>query len=121
MMKVLFVDDSKISRTSMKLLLKTEGYEVLDAEDGLDAVSKLKETLDFNIIITDIEMPNMDGIELIQHIRQNPVYKKIPVVVRTSAQELVDEAMSCGASGWVLKQSKNVAEELLKAINRLIN
>lgn len=120
MKKVLFVDDSKMSRVSTKLLLKTEGYEVFEAEDGLDAVEKMKGTSDFDILVTDLEMPNMNGLELIQHVRGDTNYRKIPIVVRTSAQELIDKAMALGASGWVLKQSSDVSEELLKAIKRLI-
>ena len=70
--KILAVDDSISVRTSISFILGQEGYEIVEANDGIDALAKAK-TDKFNLVITDINMPNMDGIELTKQLRQTEV------------------------------------------------
>lgn len=117
--KILIVDDSEASRNSLGFSLKMKGYEVLQAEDGLDALTHLERTEDVDLIITDLNMPNMNGMELIKKIRQTKNYKFTPILVISSEKEEVEKTMAAGASGWLIKSAK-ISTQLEDAINKLI-
>lgn len=101
--KILLVDDSKVVRVKTEKLLQSNGYEVLSAVDGLDAIAKL-ETFWPEAIITDIEMPNLDGFGLVRNVRANEKTSKIPIIVMTSHVNLhLDIAATEGINGFLPK------------------
>lgn len=88
---ILVVDDSATVRKFVAISLDMQGFHVLTATDGIDALEKLPhETPD--LIITDLNMPNMDGFELIRTLRENPQYKDLPVIILTSLTDSVSKA-----------------------------
>ncbi|MFP4391718.1 MAG: response regulator [Desulfohalobiaceae bacterium] len=116
---IMTVDDSSSVRQMVSYTLQDAGYEVLEATDGQDALKKLKGQVD--MIITDLNMPNMDGIELIRQVRQISEYKFMPIVMLTteSQDEKKQEGKKAGASGWIVKPFKppqilSVVQKLLK-------
>ena len=108
MKTIMTVDDSASLREIASLVLRAGGYEVIEAVDGLDALSKLSKatTQEPNLILTDVNMPGMDGLELTRQIRAMPQYKFVPIVVLTgseSCSERKQEAKSAGATAWMAK------------------
>lgn len=117
--KVLSVDDSMTMLQTISLTLEKEGYDVVTASDGVDALKKLKGDEKFNVIITDVNMPNMDGITLTREIRKLDKYKYTPIVVLTteSQADKKDEGKQAGATGWIVKPFK---PEQLVAVMRKV-
>jgi two-component system chemotaxis response regulator CheY len=104
----LTVDDSASLREIASLVLRAGGYEVIEAVDGLDALSKLSSVTaqEPNLILTDVNMPAMDGLELTRQIRAMPQYRFVPIVLLTgdeSCRERKQEAQSAGATAWMEK------------------
>jgi two-component system, chemotaxis family, chemotaxis protein CheY len=116
--KIMTVDDSATVRQMIGFTLKAAGYEVIEAIDGKDAVSKLGSTP--HLVITDLNMPNMDGIELIRHIRTNSACRFIPIVMLTteSQEKKKLEAKSAGATGWIIKPFK--PEQLIAVVKKVL-
>jgi two-component system chemotaxis response regulator CheY len=117
--KIMTVDDSPSVRQMVSFTLQDAGYEVVEASDGQDALNKLQGQVD--MIITDLNMPNMDGIELIKNVRSDANYKFIPIVMLTteSQDSKKQEGKSAGATGWIVKPFKppqilGVVQKLLK-------
>ena len=101
--RVLLVDDSKVVRIKTEKLLSSGGFEVLSAVDGIDALSKL-EHFNPDVIVTDIEMPNLDGFGLVRNIRNNEQTQEIPIIVMTSHVNLhLDIAATEGINGFLPK------------------
>jgi two-component system chemotaxis response regulator CheY len=98
--------------------LRNAGYEVIEASDGKDALGKLSGPV--KMVITDLNMPNMDGIELIRRIRATPAYKFIPVVMLTTESQAArkQEGKAVGATGWIVKLFK--PEQLLAVVQKLL-
>jgi len=116
-MKLLIVDDSTMLRDMLTYALNEGGYtDVVEAVDGVDGLNKAKETT-FDLIITDINMPNMDGITLVNELRALPQYAKSPILVLTTerSDEMKTKGKSSGATGWIVKPF--VPDQLLKAVN----
>jgi len=116
---IMTVDDSSSVRQMVSFTLKDAGYSVVEAADGKDALQKLQGQVD--MIITDLNMPNMDGIELIKNVRATSGYKFIPIVMLTteSQNDKKQEGKKAGASGWIVKPFKppqilSVVQKLLK-------
>lgn len=101
---VLIVDDSASMRQMVSFTLKNAGYTVIEAVDGADGLQKTK-TAPPNMVITDLNMPRMDGIQLIRELRKNPGTKFIPIVMLTteSQPEKKQEGKAAGATGWIVK------------------
>ena len=101
---VLVVDDSLSIRHFLTASLGAAGYATAAAEDGLDAYEKAQEW-HFDLIITDQNMPRMNGVDLIRKLRAMPDYAQVPILVLTieSNPEMKRAAKACGASGWVVK------------------
>lgn len=101
---VLSVDDSPSIRDAIAFALEPKGYKVLKAEDGLKGISTLKANK-IDMIITDLNMPNMNGIEMIKAIRGDKQFDGIPVVLLTteSQKEKMIEGKQAGAAGWIVK------------------
>jgi two-component system chemotaxis response regulator CheY len=116
-MKLLIVDDSTMLRDMLTYALNEGGYsDVVEAVDGVDGLNKAKETT-FDLVITDINMPNMDGITLVSELRALPQYAKCPILVLTTerSDEMKSKGKSSGATGWIVKPF--VPDQLLKAVN----
>lgn len=116
--KVLAVDDSKTMRDMVSFTLKGAGYEVLEAADGLLALDALNNQ-SVDLIITDINMPNMDGIGLVKALRGNPQYSSTPILVLTTESDdnKKNEGRSAGATGWIVKPFE--PEKLLKVVQKV--
>lgn len=119
MKKILAVDDSSSVRQMVNFTLSSAGYSVVDALDGSDGLSKAK-TDKFDMVITDLNMPNLDGIGMISEIRKLPGYSFVPILMLTteSQAEKKDEGRKAGATGWIVKPFN--AEQLLTALKKLI-
>lgn len=106
--KVLVVDDSVMVRLQVKRALAEGGFETIEAEDGVDALAKAAEHLDLALVICDINMPRMNGLDFLQQFRADARFKAIPtVMLTTEAQpELVARAKSLDAKGWIIKPFK---------------
>ncbi len=102
--RALVVDDQNINRVFIRTFLVTKGYEVDTAEDGLEGLSKVKES-SYDLIFTDIEMPNMNGLEFLKNIMQEEAYKNIPVVMLSTLDkpEVIDRAIKMGAIHYMVK------------------
>lgn len=117
---IMSVDDSTSIRQMVGFILKDAGYEVVEAVDGQDAVSHLLNNSVIDMIITDLNMPNMDGIELIKQARAMPKYKYIPIVMLTTeSQDNKKQAgKAAGATGWIVKPFQ--PEQLLAVIKKVL-
>lgn len=102
--KILAVDDSKTMREMVSFTLKEAGYDMIEAEDGKAALAMLN-TGKVDAVITDLNMPNMNGFELIRALRANPVYKFIPILMLTTEGDSAkkEEGKAAGATGWLVK------------------
>jgi two-component system chemotaxis response regulator CheY len=121
MAKTIFlVDDSATIRMSMEDNLKRAGFNVQSAEDGVKALEKIKSGLKPDLIITDINMPNMGGIEFITKVRALAGFKFLPIITLTteSGQSRKDEGKKAGATGWLVKPVSGT--ELIKIIKQLL-
>ena len=117
---IMTVDDSVSIRQMVSFTLKREGFEIVEAVDGVDAMKKLNTDSQVHMMITDLNMPNMDGIELIRNVRANPRYKFMPIIMLTteSQEERKQEGKAAGATGWIVKPFK--PEQLLGVIKKVL-
>lgn len=118
--KVLLIDDSLTTRVQVKRILESENYQVDLGVDGLDGWEKLKQDT-YRCVVTDIEMPNMDGIELTQKIKSSSKYQNIPVIILTSlgSEAHIKKGMEAGASAYLVK-SKFERRDLLDAVQKVL-
>ncbi len=118
--KVLIVDDSKTIRQQVNFTLSKSGYEIIEAENGLDGIAKLQENKDVLIIISDVNMPQMSGLEMVEAINSNPELSHPPILMLTTegADEFKNRAKLAGAKGWITKPFN--PESLIGAIKKLI-
>nr|AUN37514.1 chemotaxis regulator [uncultured bacterium] len=109
---ILTADDSASMREMIAFTLRNAGFNVVEAVDGQDALAKLAGT-PVQMLITDLNMPNLDGIGLIRQVRTLPQYKYIPIVMLTteSQDEKKQAGRAAGASGWIVKPFR--AEQLV--------
>lgn len=116
---ILTADDSSSVRQMVAFTLKGAGYSVIEAVDGNDALTKAKSGA-VNMVLTDLNMPNMNGIELIKALRAEPKYKFIPIVMLTteSQNDRKQEGKSAGATGWIVKPFK--PEQLLAVVKKVL-
>ncbi|WP_024871972.1 response regulator [Tolumonas lignilytica] len=116
---VLVVDDSMSIRQLVKATLLTKGYNVVDASDGIEALSKLGSQR-VNLVISDVNMPNMDGISLLKAIKAKPEHRFTPVIMLTTeSQEAQKRAgQAAGAKAWIVKPFQ--PEQMLAAVEKLI-
>jgi two-component system chemotaxis response regulator CheY len=116
---ILIVDDSASMRQVISIALKDAGYELIEAADGNEALKKLDGTK-IHLIISDINMPNMDGISFVREVKQNPKYKFTPIIMLTTEvnQAKKDAAKEAGAKAWVTKPFQ--PKTLLDAVSKLI-
>ena len=116
---IMTVDDSASVRQMVAFTLREAGYEVIEACDGQDALNKISGK-SLNLIVTDLNMPNLDGIELIKRVRGGAEHKFVPIFMLTteSQDEKKMQGKSAGATGWIVKPFK--PEQLLSVIKKVI-
>ncbi|MFT5161970.1 MAG: two-component system chemotaxis response regulator CheY [Alteromonadaceae bacterium] len=119
MKRILAVDDSASMRQMVVFTLKKAGYEVVDAKDGVEALEIAKGE-SFDAVISDVNMPNMDGITLIKNLRTLPSYKFTPMLMLTteSGTDKKHEGRAAGATGWIVKPFN--PDQLLAVIQKVI-
>jgi two-component system chemotaxis response regulator CheY len=117
--QILIVDDSESIREVLAYSISTAGYEVMVATDGLDAL-KFFDGRTVDLLLTDYHMPNLNGLELLQNVRQMAAYKFIPILVLTTENqvEMIREAKKSGATGWLLKPFNT--EKLIQTLRKVI-
>jgi two-component system chemotaxis response regulator CheY len=115
---VMIVDDSGSFRTVVKLALQKAGYETVEAVDGKDAVGKL-DGRKLNLIVCDVNMPNMDGLSFLRHLKTTGSYKFTPVIMLTteSQESKKNEGRAAGARAWITKPFQ--PSQLVEAVNKL--
>ena len=117
--KILIVDDSGSVRSVLQIGLTAAGYDVVTAIDGEDALSKL-DGQRIHLIISDVNMPRMDGISMIKEVKKLPAYKFTPICMLTTeaGREKMQEGKAAGAKAWIVKPF--LPSELLDAVSKLI-
>ena len=121
MAKLLIVDDSTMLRDMLNYALNEGGYnDVTEGVDGVDGLEKAKAN-SFDLVITDVNMPNMDGLTLISELKKLPQYASKPILVLTTerSDEMKAKGKAAGATGWIVKPF--VPDQLLKAVNIVLS
>ena len=116
---ILIVDDSASVRQVVSIALRGAGYDVMEGCDGKDALSKLQGQK-VHMIISDVNMPNMDGISLVKAVKQLPAYKFTPIVMLTTESQEAKkrEGQEAGAKAWIVKPFK--PDQLLGVVQKLV-
>ncbi len=116
---IMIIDDSASIRMVVSIALKKAGYEVIEAVDGKDALSKITGQK-IHLIVCDVNMPNMDGISFLKAVKQNPNYKFTPIIMLTteSQEAKKQEGRAAGAKAWVVKPFR--PEQMLAAVEKLV-
>lgn len=117
---IMIVDDSLTMTMSVKSSLEMNGYSVQTASDGVQALTKLKGGLKPDLIITDINMPNMGGLELIRQVKALPGYRFVPILTLTTESDASkrDEGKKLGATGWLVKPVSG--PDLVKVVKQVV-
>jgi len=117
---ILIVDDSSSLRTVVNMALTRAGYDVLEAADGLEGLARLGSGGKIHLIISDVNMPNMDGITFVSKVKQHPQYKFTPVIMLTTEDQAgrKEQGRLAGAKAWMVKPFN--PPQLLDAVSKLI-
>lgn len=119
MKRIMVIDDSASLRQVVSIALRGAGYEVVEASDGKDALDKLDGSK-FNLMISDVNMPRMDGITFVKEVKQSPVYRYTPIIMLTteSQEHMKQQGKAAGVKAWVVKPFK--PDQMLDAVSKLI-
>ncbi|MDE2145806.1 MAG: response regulator [Burkholderiales bacterium] len=117
---ILIVDDSSSLRTVVKIALQRGGYDVLEAGDGLEGLAQLDQAGKVHLIVSDVNMPNMDGITFVSRVKQHARHKFAPVIMLTTEgqDEKKQQGKAAGAKAWIVKPFN--PPQLLDAVSKLI-
>ncbi len=117
---ILIVDDSSSMRQMVSFTLRTAGYDVVEAVDGKDALTRIESGLTPNMMVTDLNMPNLDGLGLIRAVRSTASCRFIPIIMLTTESEDAkkQEGRAAGATGWIVKPFK--PEQLLGVVKKVL-
>ena len=120
MKKVLVVDDSPTIRQQIGRALGEAGFEVIEATDGVDGIDKIAGDKEIGMVILDINMPRMNGLEMLEKVKAQDANEALPVIMLTSEgqKSLIERAKRAGAKGWIVKPFKS--ELLVGAVRKLI-
>lgn len=120
MKTIMTVDDSASVRMMVNFTLSELGFEIVEAANGKDALRKM-EAQPVHMLITDVNMPELDGISLVRKIRENPSYRFIPIIILTteSQEEKKKEGRQAGATGWIVKPFK--PEQLIAVVRKVLS
>lgn len=115
---VLVVDDSETIRQQVALALERAGFRVVEAADGVDGLERAEQN-EFCMVILDVNMPRLNGLEMLERLRQNPKHAKVPVLMLTTEvqQSMIERAKKAGARGWMIKPVK--MDQLVSAVTKL--
>jgi two-component system chemotaxis response regulator CheY len=118
MKRIMTVDDSPTVRKVLNMILSGAGYEVVEAEDGLDALDKLHQK-NIDLLVTDLKLPNLDGVGLIKEVRNQLGNRFLPIIMLTTSadSEQKQAGKGAGASGWVTKPF--MPEQLLSVVRKV--
>lgn len=118
MAKILVVDDSVSMRQMVEMTLKSEGHDTVTAADGVEGLNQAK-TQSFDVIISDVNMPEMNGIDMTRQVRGLPNHKFTPILILTteSSAEKKAEGKAAGATGWIVKPFS--PEKLIATVNKV--
>jgi two-component system chemotaxis response regulator CheY len=116
---IMIVDDSMMVRQQVSRTLTDAGFDVLEASDGADGLAKLAASPGTSLIVLDVNMPNMNGLQMLESLRASSELSKVPVVMLTTEgqPQLMQRAKSLGAKGWIVKPFK--PDMLIAAVQRL--
>ncbi len=116
--KIMVVDDSNAIRQSLSFTLKSVGYEVVEASNGVDALKLMREH-SIGLFISDINMPEMDGITLLKKIKEDKEYNHTPVIMLTTeaSGDMINEGKQAGAKAWMIKPFQ--PDQLIDAVKKL--
>ncbi|AIT05398.1 MULTISPECIES: response regulator [Sphingomonas] len=116
---ILTVDDSASLRMAIRIALTGAGYAVTEAGDGVEGLAKAAETR-FDLIVTDLNMPNMDGLTMIRELRKQPEQAGVPILFLTTESDgdIKAQAKAAGATGWLVKPF--VPEQLVKTARKVL-
>lgn len=117
--KILVVDDSESLRQVVSIALMGAGYEVIEAKDGIDGLSKLDGDK-VHLIISDVNMPNMNGIDFVKSAKALPKYKFTPIIMLTTESQpyLIEESRKAGAKAWLSKPFR--PDQMLQAVSKIL-
>lgn len=117
---ILIVDDSSSLRTVVRMALVRAGYNVIEAGDGKEGLTALEKAGKVNLIVSDVNMPNMDGISFVTQVKQHPRHKFVPVIMLTTEgqDEKKQQGRAAGAKAWIVKPFN--PPQLLDAVSKLI-
>jgi len=117
--RILTVDDSASVRMTTKIALTNAGYSVTEAVDGAEGLSKAKSD-SFDLVVTDLNMPNMNGLEMIEELRKSPAHTGLPIIFLTTESDggLKTRAKAAGATGWMTKPFD--PEQLVKIVRKVL-
>ena len=117
--KVLIIDDSSTVRQQVGILLTEAGYQVLQAEDGIEGADRIRKNPDLALVFCDVHMPNMTGLDMLRFIQREPHGNLPPIVMLTTegSPGAISEAKDAGARGWIVKPFK---PEMLLASTRKV-
>ena len=120
MKRVLVVDDSATVRQQVGNALREAGYDVTEAVDGFDGAEKINTDRSIAMVICDVNMPRVNGLEMLEQVKKDPKNASLPVVMLTTEGQpaLIDRAKKSGAKGWIIKPFK--AELLVAAVKKLV-
>jgi two-component system, chemotaxis family, chemotaxis protein CheY len=116
---IMTVDDSASVRLMVKFTLSELGFEIIEAIDGIDALQKLEQK-QAHLLITDVNMPQVDGISLVRKVRENPLYRFIPIIILTTEfrEGKKREGKQAGATAWIVKPFK--PEQLIAVVKKVM-
>jgi two-component system chemotaxis response regulator CheY len=116
---IMTVDDSASVRQMVSFTLKDAGFEVVEAVDGVDALSRLSGAT-VHMVLTDLNMPNMDGLELIRRIRGGSSNRFVPIIMLTTESQIdkKQEGKAAGATGWIVKPFR--PDQLLAVVKKVL-
>jgi two-component system chemotaxis response regulator CheY len=120
MARILAVDDSPAMRQMVSVTLRSAGHDVTEAVDGVAALNLAQKLPPMDLVITDVNMPNMDGITLVRELRQLSHYRGVPLLVLTTeaSTQRKQEGKAAGATGWIVKPFN--PERLLATVARVV-
>ncbi len=121
MAKILIVDDSDVVRKELRQVLESESYEVIEGVDGQDGLNIAQSSEDIDLIITDYNMPNMDGVTMVENIKQIPHYTNKHALMLTTEfdPELRSRGKKAGIKTWIVKPLN--PDTLKKVLNKLLS
>ena len=118
--KIVVVDDSRTARQQVRITLTGAGYEVIEAVDGNDGLLKIMSNADAALVVCDVNMPNLNGLEMLKALRLEQPGAQMPIIMLTTEAQpaLLQQAKQAGAKGWIVKPFK--PEMLVAAVRKLV-